>query len=60
MQSKHTMSYIPLKKFGNWSSSLQNFIKYKSNYSEEMKPINLKLTERKTDPHNDENANDFK
>ena len=40
-------------------------IKYNSNSlekndEEEKKPINIELTEQKTDPYNDENAIDFK
>ena len=38
-------------------------IKYNNleeNDEEENEPINIELTEQKTDPYNDENANDFK
>ena len=65
MQSKHTMSRIFHKNFGNWKTSWKALIKYKGNRleendEEEKEPINTELTEQKTDPYNDENAFDFK
>ena len=64
MQSKHTMSYIPLN-FCNWPSSCKKLIKYNNNNLEEndekvKESINIELTYQKTDPYNDENAIDSK
>ena len=61
----HNFLYISWKKFDNWSSNCQTLIKYNSNNpeendEEEKEPINIELTEQKSDPYNNENAIDFK
>ena len=57
--------YIPLKKSATGHPVAEILIKYNNNNleendEEEKKPINIELTDKKTDPYNDENAIDSK
>ena len=62
----HNVSYIPLKKnLATERPVAENLIKYNSNRleendEEENEPINIELTDKTTDPYNDENAIDSK
>ena len=64
MQSKHTISSIFHKILATGLPVAKNLIKYNNRLEkkdeEEKEPINIELTEQKTDPYNDENATDFK
>ena len=65
LQSKHTMSHIFHKIFATGGPVAKTLSKYNSNRleendEEEKEPINIKLTEKKTEPKNDENVIDFK
>ena len=55
MQSKHTISRIFHKNFGNWKTNYQNFNKLYSNRlkekdEEKKEPINIEATEQKSRP----------
>ena len=64
IQSKHTMprNSIIILATGSWVA--KTLIKYSNNMEEndedEKEPINIELTEQKTDPDNYENAIDFR
>ena len=65
MHSKHTMSHMFHKNLAIGRPVAKTLIEYNCNnleekYEEEKEPINIELTEQKTDSYNDQNAIDFK